>query len=289
MFYISTFYKCFKFLDFIKFETLVRDFCIKNKIKGTFIITPEGINATICSLEESSLEDLKIFIMKKIGDIDFKYSLSNKSPFKKLKIKIRNELVPSGTKGRPYDFKSQYLNADEWNEFLKNDNNLVIDVRNSYENYAGSFKNSISPETKNFKEFKNFIKHNRDNLQGKKIGIFCTGGIRCEKALYSLKEEGLKDVYQLKGGILNFFNEATDKSTWQGECFVFDERVTVDTNLKPGEFKQCYACRRPLSKKDLDRKEYVKGISCHNCLKEKSESDRLRYAERQKQLDLRNQ
>ncbi len=204
MFYISTFYKCFKFLDFIKFETPVRDFCIKNKIKGTFIITPEGINATICSLEESSLEDLKIFIMKKIGDIDFKYSLSNKSPFKKLKIKIRNELVPSGTKGRPYDFKSQYLNADEWNEFLKNDNNLVIDVRNSYENYAGSFKNSISPETKNFKEFKNFIKHNRDNLQGKKIGIFCTGGIRCEKALYSLKEEGLKDVYQLKGGILNF-------------------------------------------------------------------------------------
>ena len=119
------------------------------------------------------------------------------------------------------------------------------------------------------------------------MGFFCTGGIRCEKALHSFEEEGLTDIYQLQGGILNFLAESKDKSSWQGDCFVFDERVTVTKDLVPGDFKQCFACRRPLSKEDLNRSEYKKGISCHNCLFEKSESDRIRYAERQKQFDLK--
>ena len=160
-------------------------------------------------------------------------------------------------------------------------------VRNDYENKVGTFKNSISPNTKNFREFKDFVKKNKSKFKGKNIGIFCTGGIRCEKALHSFEEEGLTDIHQLQGGILNFLSKAKDKSIWNGDCFVFDERVTVTKDLEPGDYKQCYACRRPLSNEDLKKREYQKGISCHKCFFEKSESDRIRYAERQKQFDLK--
>ena len=175
----------------------------------------------------------------------------------------------------------------EWSNFVEDPNNIIIDVRNDYENKVGTFKNSISPNTKNFREFKDFVKKNKSKFKGKNIGIFCTGGIRCEKALHSFKEEGLTDIHQLQGGILNFLSKAKDKSIWNGDCFVFDERVTVTKDLEPGDYKQCYACRRPLSNEDLKKREYQKGISCHKCFFEKSESDRIRYAERQKQFDLK--
>ncbi len=287
MFQIGTFYKCFEFSNYEEFEHPLRDHCIKRKIKGTIILSSEGINATVSSNKDQSLKELNIFLNNLIGNIEFRFSYSAISPFKRLKIKKRNELVPSGTNAKSYEYKGEYLDSAEWIKFIRNSKNIVIDVRNDFENKVGTFENAISPNTKNFKEFKTFIEKQGKNLQNKKIGIFCTGGIRCEKAIYSLNREGLNEIYQLKGGILNFLNNSEDKSCWKGECFVFDERVTITRDLKPGKYQQCYACRRPLSTSDLERNEYKKGISCHYCISEKSESDRLRYAERQNQIDMK--
>ena len=287
MFQIGTFYKCFEFSGYKELEDSLRDYCSKRKIKGTIILTPEGVNATVSSERERSLAELNEFLNDSIGTIKFRFSISDISPFKRLKIKKRQELVPSGTKGRSFDHQGNYLTPLEWSNFVEDPNNIIIDVRNDYENKVGTFKNSISPNTKNFREFKDFVKKNKSKFKGKNIGIFCTGGIRCEKALHSFEEEGLTDIHQLQGGILNFLSEAKDKSIWNGDCFVFDERVTVTKDLEPGDYKQCYACRRPLSNEDLKKREYQKGISCHKCFFEKSESDRIRYAERQKQFDLK--
>lgn len=287
MFQIGTFYKCFEFSGYKELEDSLRDYCAKRKIKGTIILTPEGVNATVSSERERSLEELNEFLNDSIGTIKFRFSISDISPFKRLKIKKRQELVPSGTKSRSFDYQGNYLTPLEWSNFVEDPNNIIIDVRNDYENKVGTFKNSISPNTKNFREFKDFVKKNKSKFKGKNIGIFCTGGIRCEKALHSFEEEGLTDIHQLQGGILNFLSKAKDKSIWNGDCFVFDERVTVTKELEPGDYKQCYACRRPLSNEDLKKREYQKGISCHKCFFEKSESDRIRYAERQKQFDLK--
>lgn len=287
MFQIGTFYKCFEFSGYKELEDSLRDYCSKRKIKGTIILTPEGVNATVSSERERSLEELNEFLNDSIGTIKFRFSISDISPFKRLKIKKRQELVPSGTKSRSFDYQGNYLTPLEWSNFVEDPNNIIIDVRNDYENKVGTFKNSISPNTKNFREFKDFVKKNKSKFKGKNIGIFCTGGIRCEKALHSFEVEGLTDIHQLQGGILNFLSKAKDKSIWNGDCFVFDERVTVTKELEPGDYKQCYACRRPLSNEDLKKREYQKGISCHKCLFEKSESDRIRYAERQKQFDLK--
>ena len=287
MFQIGTFYKCFEFSGYKELEDSLRDYCSKRKIKGTIILTPEGVNATVSSERERSLEELNEFLNDSIGTIKFRFSISDISPFKRLKIKKRQELVPSGTKSRSFDYQGNYLTPLEWSNFVEDPNNIIIDVRNDYENKVGTFKNSISPNTKNFREFKDFVKKNKSKFKGKNIGIFCTGGIRCEKALHSFEVEGLTDIHQLQGGILNFLSKAKDKSIWKGDCFVFDERVTVTKDLEPGDYKQCYACRRPLSNEDLKKREYQKGISCHKCFFEKSESDRIRYAERQKQFDLK--
>lgn len=287
MFQIGTFYKCFEFSGYKELEDSLRDYCSKRKIKGTIILTPEGVNATVSSERERSLEELNEFLNDSIGTIKFRFSISDISPFKRLKIKKRQELVPSGTNGRSFDYQGNYLTPLEWSNFVEDPNNIIIDVRNDYENKVGTFKNSISPNTKNFREFKDFVKKNKSKFKGKNIGIFCTGGIRCEKALHSFEVEGLTDIHQLQGGILNFLSKAKDKSIWNGDCFVFDERVTVTKELEPGDYKQCYACRRPLSNEDLKKREYQKGISCHKCFFEKSESDRIRYAERQKQFDLK--
>ena len=287
MFQIGTFYKCFEFSGYKELEDSLRDYCSKRKIKGTIILTPEGVNATVSSERERSLEELNEFLNDSIGTIKFRFSISDISPFKRLKIKKRHELVPSGTKSRSFDYQGNYLTPLEWSNFVEDPSNIIIDVRNDYENKVGTFKNSISSNTKNFREFKDFVKKNKSKFKGKNIGIFCTGGIRCEKALHSFEVEGLTDIHQLQGGILNFLSKAKDKSIWNGDCFVFDERVTVTKELEPGDYKQCYACRRPLSNEDLKKREYQKGISCHKCFFEKSESDRIRYAERQKQFDLK--
>ena len=203
-----------------------------------------------------SLENLNKMISlleKRFGKIEFRKSLSENKPFKRLKVKVRKEIVPSGTNVSLEKKSSNYVKPENWDDFINQDSVIAIDVRNNYEVEVGTFVNSISPETKTFKEFNNFIEESKKDFKNKKLGIFCTGGIRCEKASALFNEKGINDVYQLEGGILNYFKNNKNKDNFKGECFVFDDRVTLDKNLNPGGFFQCFACRRPLSKDDLSR------------------------------------
>ena len=283
MFHISTFYDCCE-RDFSFLKQSLSKKADELSVVGTVILTPEGINSTIACANLENLYTFETYIAKYFPSIDIGRSCSEKKPFKRFKIKERQELVPSGTKLKPTDYAASHIAPESWNEFSENKNTLLIDVRNNYEISVGTFKGALNPDTRNFREFKHFVKENKKNFKGKKIGIFCTGGIRCEKASSIFKSEDINDVHQLKGGILSYLGISKDKKLWEGECFVFDERVTVDKDLKKGSFYQCFACRRPLSEKDLESIHYSAGVSCHQCINEKSEEDRLRYLERHKQI-----
>ena len=283
MFHISTFYDCCE-RDFSFLKQSLSKKADELSVVGTVILTPEGINSTIACANLENLYTFETYIAKYFPSIDIGRSCSEKKPFKRFKIKQRQELVPSGTKLKPTDYAASHIAPESWNEFSENKNTLLIDVRNNYEISVGTFKGALNPDTRNFREFKHFVKENKKNFKGKKIGIFCTGGIRCEKASSIFKSEDINDVHQLKGGILSYLGISKDKKLWEGECFVFDERVTVDKDLNKGSFYQCFACRRPLSEKDLESIHYSAGVSCHQCINEKSEEDRLRYLERHKQI-----
>ena len=282
-FFIVTFYKCFSFEQIQLLENLLKRQFKKLKIVGTVILTPEGINSTIASQNLVSLKKGIVLIEKYCGNLEIKNSISDKQPFKKLKIKSRQEIVPSGINLRIENHQGKYVDPEDWHDFISHNDVQTIDVRNEYEIEVGTFKNSISPNTKNFREFNKYIIDNKKLLKRKKIAIFCTGGVRCEKASAMFSKNGLENVFQLKGGILNYFEKSKNTDKWEGECFVFDDRVTVKTNLESGNFHQCFACRRPLSNKDLLKPEYLKGVSCHKCIDEKTDEDRLRYKERHKQ------
>ena len=283
MFHISTFYECCE-RDYSFLKQSLSKKADELSIVGTIILTPEGINSTIACANLENLYSFETYISKYFPSIDIKRSCTEKKPFKKFKIKERQELVPSGTKLKPKDYAASHIAPEFWNEFSENENTILIDVRNNYETSVGTFKGALNPDTRNFREFKHFVKENKKNFIEKKIGIFCTGGIRCEKASSIFKSEDINDVHQLKGGILSYLANSKDKKLWEGECYDFDERVTVDQDLNKGSFYQCFACRRPLSEKDLLSIHYSAGVSCHQCINEKSEEDRLRYLERHKQI-----
>ena len=283
MFHISTFYDCCERDNSFLKQTLSKK-ADELSIVGTIILTPEGINSTIACANLENLYSFEAYIAKFFPSIDIGRSCTETKPFKRFKIKERQELVPSGTKLKPTDYAVSHVAPELWNEFSKNEDTILIDVRNNYETSVGTFIGSLNPDTRNFREFKHFVKENKKNFNGKTIGIFCTGGIRCEKASSIFKSEDINNVYQLKGGILSYLTNSKDKKLWEGECFVFDERVTVDKDLNKGSYYQCFACRRPLSEKDLESTHYSAGVSCHQCIDEKSEEDRLRYLERQKQI-----
>ena len=287
MFHISTFYYCCE-RDYSFLKQSLSKKAYELSIVGTIILTPEGINSTIACSDLENLYSFEAYIAKYFPSIDIGRSCTEKKPFKRFKIKERRELVPSGTNLKPTDYAASHVAPEFWNKFSKDENTILIDVRNNYETSIGTFKGALSPDTRNFREFKHFVKKNKKAFKGKKIGIFCTGGIRCEKASSIFKSEDITDVHQLKGGILSYLKNSSEKNLWEGECFVFDERVTVDKDLKKGSFYQCFACRRPLSEIDLKSNHYSAGVSCHQCINEKSEEDRLRYLERHEQIIKKN-
>ena len=287
-FHTFTFYKCISISNPSILRQRIRKQAANLQIIGTIMLTEEGINSTISSLSQENLNKMITLLEKRFGKIKFRKSFSENKPFKRLKVKVRKEIVPSGTNVSLEKKSSNYVKPENWDDFINQDSVITIDVRNNYEIEVGTFRNSISPETKNFREFNKFIENSINNFENKKLAIFCTGGIRCEKASALFNEKGFDDVYQLEGGILNYFKKSKDKKNFDGECFVFDDRVTVDKSLKPGDFIQCFACRRPISKDDKNRPEYTEGISCHNCVNEKSDDDRKRFADRQNQNFLNN-
>ena len=286
----ATLYAFANIIDLESFKYSLKRVCNDNKILGTILIANEGINGTISGYPDRVNKVIKyIQNYKDINNLEIKYSNSKKHGFYRMKVKIKKEIV---TMGIPYInpslSKGKYIEAKNWNEFITQDNVMVVDTRNYYETTIGSFKNALDPKTNTFKEFPNWA----DNLANKihkdtKIAMYCTGGIRCEKATSYLIEKGFKDVYHLKGGILKYLEEIPkNKSLWEGDCFVFDQRVSVKHNLKQGEFDQCFACKMPLLKTEYSNKKYVKGVSCHHCFDNSSKEQKERFAQRQKQIEL---
>ena len=289
--HVITFYSIEQIEDNKKLGRVIERFCIKNKIVGTFFSTPQGVNTTLSGTKNSLEELIKLLEKKfKLTLKDQTWSISASVPFKRLKIKCRENLLPLDGDFDPVESRGRHLNATEWNDLVLDPDTLVIDVRNDYETKIGTFQESTIPNMKNFTEFPSFVQNNLSDKKDKKIAMFCTGGIRCEIASSFMINEGFDEVYQLDGGVLKYLKEVEeDKNLWEGECFVFDERVTVNKNLERGDYYQCFGCRRPLSKIDLQSDHYVKGVSCHMCYQSSSEEDKSRFAQRQKQIELAEQ
>ena len=289
---IITLYKFHKIQEPLKLQATLKKELKNLDILGTIIVGNEGINGTVSGTNinlDRAIERLKFH--SKILDLDLKESFSKKSPFLRLKIKIKDEIVTMGKKNiNPSTQSGEYINHKRWNALIEDKNTLLIDTRNSYEYAIGTFKNSINPKTANFKEFPEWVKKQKfseTDKKQKKVAMFCTGGIRCEKASAFMKNEGFEKVYHLKGGILKYLEEIeTRNSLWQGECFVFDDRVSVKHDLSEGSYDLCHGCRMPITEQDKLSSHYVKGVSCSNCVNEKTSSQIQRYKTRQKQINL---
>ena len=260
------FYKIKKISKLAKHQNLLKNFLSKSLVKGIVILSPEGINGTIAG-QKNNVNKCVNYIKKKfyIKEFDSKsFSKVEYQPFNKLKIKIKKEVIPIGLKLTPLEKKEhKYIGPKNWNKLIKNKDVIVIDVRKPMEFKLGTFKNAIDPGVKNFRQFPSFFKKLNKN---KKIAMFCTGGIRCEKAANFLQKKGFKEVHQLKGGILNYLNTIKkSESLWKGECFIFDKRVSLKHKLIPGNYIICSACRTPVSTKERNSRKYVEDISCPNC------------------------
>ena len=271
----------------------VYNFCAANKIKGTILLADEGINGTI-SGKEKNIRDFLIFIKKEglfngvFSKLEHKESWASKNPFYRMKVRLKKEIVALGVDGvSPTKNVGKYVKPEEWNNLISDPNTIIIDTRNHYEVDIGTFKNATNPNTSTFRELPSFIEDNLDPKTPKKIAMFCTGGIRCEKATSLMLDKGFKDVYHLEGGILKYLETIDkDKSLWKGECFVFDQRVAVTHGLNEGKYGQCYACRHPLSPDEMNSSHYIKGISCPYCYNKLTNEKKSSVIERQKQIEL---
>ena len=285
MFYIFGFYKFKKIKEIKKNKKILNIFFIKNEIRGTIILSNEGINGTI-SGKKNNL-NLGIKKIKKVFNfLNFdseNFSLNKFQPFHKCKVKIKKELVPMGININKRSLNGQ-INPKQWNKIISDENTTLIDARKPFEHKVGTFKNSINPNINNFREFPKFLKKLNKN---KPVAMFCTGGIRCEKASVFLEKRGFKNVYQLKGGILNYLKTIKKKdSLWKGECFVFDNRISVKHELTKGSFSMCSGCRKPISTKDKKSIKYEEGVSCPRCHDILTNIQKDRFRMRQKQINL---
>ncbi|EFM55938.1 oxygen-dependent tRNA uridine(34) hydroxylase TrhO [Brucella inopinata] len=263
--------------------------CCANGIKGTLLLAAEGINGTVAG-STGAIEKLiaHITAISGLGEPELKYSHASEMPFHRMKVRLKREIVTMGVEGiDPLKSVGTYIAPKDWNALIADENTVVVDTRNDYEYAIGTFEGAIDPQTRTFREFPEWVKQNRDRLEGKKIAMFCTGGIRCEKATAFVKGLGFDDVYHLKGGILKYLEEVPrEQSMWNGECFVFDERVAVGHGLAESDVELCRACRRPLTPQDKLSQFFEEGVSCAGCYDERTPEDRARYAERQKQVKL---
>ena len=291
---VAAFY-CFSPLQVEQINSLKEDLisiASKNNILGTIIIASEGINGTICGKSNNIIE-FQLILERELVDnsIEFKYSYVNNQAFRRFKVKHKHEIVTMGVeKIDPNKEVGKYISPLEWNEFINDPDTLIIDTRNEYEVGIGTFKGSLNPHMENFREFPNWVDKNFGALikahNNKRIGMFCTGGIRCEKATSLLLKQGFSEVYHLKGGILKYLEVVSkEDSLWEGECFVFDQRVALDHELLPGDHLLCYACGMPLNSKERQSSDYIRGVKCSYCKDSFNDQDRIRFAERQKHYD----
>jgi len=296
MFKVAALYKFSEIENPLEVQISLKKILKKLSIYGTILVGSEGINGTISAKNEKHLNKALMHLknLKGFNDLDIKFSDSKKNPFIRLKIKLKQEIVTIGDKSiDPTKSVGEYVNPEDWNSLLEEENILLIDTRNDYEYSIGSFKDSINPKTQKFRDFPKWLKDQdftHEDKNNKKVAMFCTGGIRCEKASSLMKNEGFKKVYHLKGGILKYFESVSkEKSLWNGECFVFDDRVSVKHDLSVGDYDMCHGCRMPITETDKTSQKYIRGVSCPNCYDETTEEQKSRYMSRQKQVDLAKQ
>ena len=287
MFSVFGFYKFKKILSLKKHKEFFQSEFLNNKIRGTLILASEGINGTI-SGERKSILKIKNLLRKKLKFSKFdshNHSLSKFQPFHRGKVKIKKEVVPIGLNiNSKTKRQSKYLSGKSWNKLISKKDTLVVDARKPFEFKVGTFKKAVNPNINNFRDFPKYLKKIN---KAKPVAMFCTGGIRCEKASVYLKQKGFKNVFQLKGGILNYLDNVEKKdSLWKGECYVFDNRVSLKHKLKQGSFSICSGCRTPISPIEKKSNMYEKGVSCPNCYEKLTDSQKARFRMRQKQITL---
>jgi len=290
---IAAFYKFFGFPDYkTRRQGLAQHFC-RLGIKGSVLIAEEGVNGTIAGSPEAieaALATLRA--LPGAEGLEAKFSEAATMPFLRLKVRLKREIVTMGVAGTdPTALVGTYVDPEDWNALISDPDTILIDTRNDYEVAIGTFEGAIDPQTKHFREFPAWFRNFRTRLdaEGRKprIAMFCTGGIRCEKATSFVKAEGVEDVFHLKGGILKYLETVPEtKTKWRGECYVFDDRVCVRHDLTPGDHVLCHACGRPVSPVDRQSADYVEGISCAACIREMTDSQRARFSERQRQIEL---
>ena len=286
---VAALYKFVRLEDFEALRQPLLALMMDSDVRGTLLLANEGINGTI-SGPRAGINTVLEWLRSdpRLADLEHKESFHDEHPFLRTKVKLKKEIVTMGVEGiDPNRTVGTYLTPQEWNEVISDPETILIDTRNDYEVEVGTFKGAINPHTQTFREFPDYVKETLDPAKHKKVAMFCTGGIRCEKSTAYLKEQGFEEVYHLKGGILKYLEETPkENSLWEGECFVFDERVTVDHDLNPGEYDQCHACRRPISEEDQQSELFQLGVSCPHCYDESSPEQKARFAERQKQIEL---
>ena len=286
---VAALYRFVRLDDYESMREPLLNFCTERGVKGTLLLAHEGVNGTI-SGSETAIADVLSYLRSddRLSDLDCKFSYHEERPFLRMKVKLKREIVTMGLEDiDPNQSVGRYASPVEWNELIDDPECLVIDTRNDYEVEIGSFRGAINPGTKSFRDFPAWVDENLDPQKHKKVAMFCTGGIRCEKSTSLLVSKGFDDVWHLKGGILNYLEETPESSTrWEGECFVFDNRVAVNHQLEKGQYDQCFACRFPLDDAQKQSPLYVPGVSCPRCHDAHSEAQKKRFSERQRQMAL---
>lgn len=286
----------YRFANFVQpelLQPLILDWCTHHHLKGTILVATEGVNGTVAGTApgiDAVVAQLRT--LPGCDELDVKYSHAAEMPFYRMKVRLKKEIVTLGVAGiDPRREVGTYVQPEDWNDLISDPDTVLIDTRNDYEVAIGTFEGAIDPKTKAFRDFPEWFQNNKAELtaRGKqtKFAMFCTGGIRCEKSTAFLKAQGIDDVYHLEGGILRYLETVPEtQSKWQGECFVFDERVSVRHGLELGDMELCHACRRPISQSDKASEHFRIGVSCPACYRERSEEDRARFAQRQLQIGL---
>ncbi len=282
----------YKFVTLDNYQDLQQPLADEMKrlgVRGTLLLAAEGINGTVAATREG-IDGLLDYLKQdpRLADISYKESYDESNPFYRTKVKLKKEIVTMGVEGiDPKRVVGTYVKPADWNALISDPDVVLVDTRNDYEVNIGTFKGALDPKTKTFREFPQYVKENLDPAKNKKVAMFCTGGIRCEKSTAYLKEQGFDEVYHLEGGILKYLEEVpAEQSMWEGECFVFDNRVAVNHSLEKGIYDQCHACRRPITEDDKQHAHYEQGVSCHQCFDEYSDEHRERFRAREKQMQL---
>lgn len=286
---VAALYKFVSLPDYRELREPLLDYCIKQQIRGTLLLAEEGINGTIAG-SRSGIDNVIDWLRRdsRLADLDWKESNDRDMPFYRMKVKLKKEIVTMGVDSiDPNRLVGRYVEPADWNALISDPDVTVVDTRNNYEVDIGSFEGAIDPQTETFREFPAYVATHLDPGKNKKIAMFCTGGIRCEKSTAYLLEQGFEEVYHLRGGILKYLEEVPEEdSLWRGECFVFDNRVAVKHDLSVGSYDQCHGCRHPITEEQKQSPYYVKGVHCPLCFDKLTEDQKIRFAERQKQIDL---